>query len=220
VNTVLIKAGRHMRARKQSVCCISATLIALGCAEPNEDTVAPTTCPPLDRMSFDAESGWQSESYCPAPTALGCYPYHAESDATFRAPISLRTSSTSAADIGACEELLTSLHCRRYVTDEVDLRLTVEAADRLTMRVVGSWYSLAVNTVWLFNPCQPSCLAAVSTDAIEASQQKICDIPSSGKPLCLFDNDSHSITFLRAAPDGLIIRLAGEDHSLPAADQE
>jgi hypothetical protein len=200
------------------VVCAVLSLVAGSCAETDETVAASRTCSQLDSASFADESGWQTDTYCPAPTPLGCYPYHAENNMTFGDPISLRTASTEDEDVEACRTLLTSLHCRRFVTDEVDLWLGVRDADRLTMQVNGSWYGRDVDTIWHFNPCQPSCLAAVSTAELEPNQQKICDIPASGKPRCLFGAEAHSITFLRAAQDGLIIRLAGTDYNLPAAE--
>jgi hypothetical protein len=165
---------------------------------------------------FGENSGWNDASYCDAPTDLGCYPFHESSADTCGPFISMRTSATAQTGADACATLLTSLNCGTYAADDGATTLTfnIASADRFTMRVTGTYRAADVDTTFFFNPCHQACQAAITLDTLDADQQKICEIPRQGKPVCLFPEGAHSMTFVRADGGSVVIRSAGVETAL------
>lgn len=178
-------------------------------------------CLSLDGADFDADSGWNGADYCDAPSVLGCYPFH-ESDADTCGPFTtMRTSATPADKADACDDLMKALNCGTFA-DGAGTSLTFHAAspDRFTMDVSGTYKGEDVDTVFYLNPCQDNCQAAITLDTIEPDQQKICEIPSQGKPVCMFPETAHSITFVRADAGSVILRMSGVETVLEKVADE
>lgn len=199
--------------------CPSAVFLAvflLGCG----GSKAPE-CPSLDGANFDADSGWNDTSYCASPGELGCFPFHASSADSCGPFITMRTTATGAAEAGACEQLIRQLNCGTY-SDGGETSLTFHAAtpDRLTMDVFGTYKGVEVDTTFFFNPCKDNCQSAITLDTIAPDQQKICEIPRQGKPVCLFPDTAHPITFVRADASSMVLRTAGEEVALDRVADE
>lgn len=173
-------------------------------------------CIDVASADFDEDSGWGAQHYCAAPTELGCFPYHESSEDTCGPFTTMRTSATSAEGAAACATLLTSLNCATFASDDGATRLSfyIADADRFTMRVLGTYKGVAADTTFHFNPCHQNCQAAVTLDTLDTEQQKICEIPRQGKPVCLFPETAHSLTFVRADGGSVVIRTAGEESAL------
>ncbi len=191
---------------------IALVLMAAACGDDGPE------CRDVAPADFDATSGWEAASYAPRTTELGCYPFRASSDETFGSFLSMRTADTGASEVAACESLLTAINCGTYSNGSDELSFFVRDADRLSVDVTGRLQGRDIDTVVYFNPCQPGCLSFVSLDTISEQAQKICDIPSQGLAQCLFPESAHSLTLLRAGPDGVEIRIGGE--ALPVLERQ
>lgn len=169
-------------------------------------------CKTTTDADFARQSGWEAASYAPTPTALGCYPYKVSEAETFGSFITMRTSATGEAEIAACKTTINALNCGTYRGAAGELTFNVKSADRLSMSVSGTLNGRHVGGVWYFNPCQPSCLAAITLTTVEPMQQTLCEIPSQVTQ-CLFPEDAQSITFARAGADSFELRLAGQSYT-------
>ncbi len=183
-------------------------LVAVGCgAEPEPE---PIECPAVSSADFDATSGWGDAGYCDAPTELGCFPYHESSEDTCGPFVSMRTTATSEAAVSECESVLEIVNCGTYADDAgTSLSFYVEDAANLAVRVVGTYAGSDVDTTWYFNPCQGGCLSAITLETLSADQQKICEIPRTGKPVCLFPETAHTVTIARVDAASMELRMAG-----------
>jgi hypothetical protein len=190
----------------------AALLVGCGSQNNGEGPV----CQSVTASDFQRDSGWGASDYCDVPTDLGCFPYHAGSDDTCGPFVSMRTTENTAEQIDACEALITNLNCGRYTNDDgTTLEFFVEDnASDLATRVVGTYQGQEVDTNFYFNPCHQNCQAAITLETIEPEQQKLCEIPQQGKPVCLFDDTAHSVTFVRADDTSMVIRTAGEETAL------
>jgi hypothetical protein len=175
-------------------------------------------CRNVAAADFEQQSGWEDPAYAPRTTDLGCYPFRAAADETFGDFISMRTSDTASADVGACVDVLTAINCGTYSNGSDELSFFVRDADRLSVEIVGTLQGRDVDTVAYFNPCQPGCLSFVTLETITDDAQKICDIPAQGLATCLFPETAHSLTLLRAGADGVELRIAGE--ALPVLERQ
>ncbi len=176
----------------------------------------PAQCRAFAAGDFDRDSGWDSAGYCDAATDLGCYPWHESSADTCGPFTTMRTSATPGPSAEACRVLLSSLNCGTYRSEDGDSELGfhILEADRFTMRATGSYRGRAVDTTFFFNPCHQACQAAVTLVALDDNQQTICDIPRQGKPVCLFPETAHSLTFVRADGGSVVLRTAGNETAL------
>lgn len=194
---------------------VVTSLLLLAACGPNENNGEAPMCESVTASAFEEDSGWGASDYCDIPTDLGCFPYFAGADDSCGPFVSMRTSETTADQVQACQSLLTTLNCGTYTNDaDTTLEFYIEDADRLSMRVVGTYQDLDVDTVFYFNPCHQDCQAAITLETIEPDQQKLCEIPRQGKPNCLFDEGAHSITLVRADDASMVIRTAGEETAL------
>ena len=201
---------------------ISLTLVVgLGSCGKDENDAALPECATFADADYDEDTGWGSDAYCAAPTDLGCFPYH-ESAADTCGPFdTMRTSATSQEDADDCRALLQTINCGTF-TDSAGTTLGfyVREPEKFAVDVVGTYKDAPVDTTFYFNPCQQSCLSAVTLDTIEADQQKVCDIPRQGKPACQFPGTAHTVTWLRYDAQGMEIRMAGETTGLSRVADE
>jgi hypothetical protein len=177
------------------------------------DDDEPAECQQIVAADYAVESGWETTSYAPTPTELGCYPYRASATESFGAFLSMRTNSTPTAGIDSCETAIDALNCGTYSGPAGTLTFHIGSADRLSMKVTGKLNGIPVDTMFYFNPCQPGCLAAVTLKTIDDAQQKVCEIPSQNA-VCLFPDTAHTITFGRIGLDSVELRLAGQTYPL------
>lgn len=195
----------------RSIAVLSLILL-VGCGE---KTSEPPECRAVAATDFDVDSGWGAGDYCAAPTDLGCYPWHESSADTCGPFISMRTTATAAASADACRTLLSSLNCNEYASADGDrLGFYIEDPDRFTMRAVGTYLGAEVDTTFYFNPCHQNCQAAVTLQTLDPNQQKVCDIPIQGKPVCMFPETAHSITFVRADGGSVVLRTSGQETAM------
>jgi len=188
--------------------------VLLACCGTEDAPPEPAACVEHAASEYDAASGWGGD-YCNAPTDLGCYPWKEVAADTCGEFVSMRTTATEATAVGECRTLLTSLNCGTYTADDgSELTFNVLEPDRFTMRAVGTYGGAAVDTTFYFNPCHQSCLSAVTLDTLDPDQQKVCDIPTVGKPVCLFPGTAHSLTFVRADSASLVIRTANKETAM------
>lgn len=184
--------------------------LAVGCGD--EEAGLPE-CVEVEASNFAEASGWQANDYAPSTTMLGCYPFHAEANAQFGSFISMRTGEVSDTQVDACETVIETLNCQTYSGEGNELSFFVESEDRLTMRVIGTLGGQDVDNIIYFNPCQPSCLAAITLETIDDNQQKICEIPAQVSQ-CLFPDTAHSFTFERLDGQSISLRLGGKGYAL------
>ena len=193
-------------------------VMVAACGEKGPDSRPVPQCTEHAAAEFDEDSGWGGD-YCNAPIDLGCYPWKEVAADTCGEFISMRTTATSASNVQACETLLTSLNCGTYADDAgSELTFHIVQPDLLTMRVTGTYLASPVDTTFYFNPCHQSCLSAVTLDTLDADQQRVCDIPTIGKPVCLFPDTAHSMTFVRADGDSIVVRTTGTETALARVD--
>ena len=174
-------------------------------------------CKPVETADFSAQSGWEDPSYAPRTTDLGCYPFRAAADETFGTFLSMRTADTPTSNVDACSDILSAINCGNYSNGSDELSFFVRDADRLTVDIVGSLSGRDIDTTAYFNPCQPGCLSFITLETITPDAQMICDIPAQGLATCLFPDDAHSITLLRAGADGVEVRIGGD--ALPVLER-
>lgn len=190
-----------------------------GCgADNNGGARVCTAAAPAD---FGADSGWGSAQYCASPSELGCYPFHESAEDTCGPFMTMRTSATTAAGADACQALLTAIDCGTF-TDDADTTLSFDIvdADRFTAAVSGTWKGTPVDTTFYFNPCDDGCLSAVTLETIEPAQQKICEIPRQGKPVCMFPEAAHSVSIVRYDTESIELRMAGQAVGLSRVGDE
>ncbi len=190
---------------------ILTALLLASCGDEEEEGLP--QCVEAEPAAYDETSGWQTDAYAPSSTMLGCYPFHAEANAEFGAFISMRTADTSAMQVDACKTVIDSLNCQTYSGDGNELSFFVESEDRLTMRVIGNLDGRQIDNLLYFNPCQTSCLAAVTLETLNDDQQKICEIPAQVSQ-CLFPESAHSFTFERLDNESISILMGGERYAL------
>lgn len=176
-------------------------------------------CRAVAAEDYDVDSGWGSGDYCASPTDRGCFPYHESAADTCGPFTTMRTSATSADDVAACRTILDVINCGTYADDAgTSLTFHVEEPDRFTARMLGTLRGTAVDTTLYFNPCQQGCLGAVSLETFDEGQQRVCDIPRMGKPVCLFPETAHVATIARVDATSMEIRTSSGSLALARSD--
>lgn len=208
-----------MRSNALLAVLILGSLVA-GCG-PDDNNAAAPMCTDVAAADFDDDSGWGSADYCASPSELGCFPFHESTAETCGPFTTMRTSATTASGADACQALLTAINCGTF-TDDADTTLSfhVVDADRFTAAVRGTWKGTDVDTTFYFNPCDDGCLSAVTLETVEPAQQKICEIPRQGKPVCLFPDAAHSVSIVRYDAESIELRMAGQAVGLSRVGDE
>ncbi|GEM_PF-4448214 len=189
-----------------------SVLVLAACGD---DPEAAPECRQIDDALFSKDSGWGAKSYCETPTTPGCYPFFGADEKSCKSFQSMRTEKTSDASVNACKSLMNALNCNLYENENGDnILISVENESQLKINLFGELDGKTINTSMFLNPCQPSCLSGITLKTISNDQQKICEIPRQGLPICLFPEAAHNITFRQADANRLNIVLGGEDHLL------